>query len=66
MGSAIIGSQVFLSGCGGSENKVDGFSVEVLALLDELGETLLTATASSQGAKASKIGEFMKEVVTDC
>ena len=66
MGSAIIGSQVFLSGCGGSESKVEGFSDEVLALLDEIGETILPATASSPGAKTGKIGEFMKVIVTDC
>ena len=66
MGSAIIGSEVFLSGCGGSEIKIEGFSDEVLALLDEIGETILPATPSSPGAKASKIGEFMKVMVTDC
>jgi hypothetical protein len=38
----------------------------VLAFLDEIGETILPATTSSPGAKASKIGEFMKVIVTDC
>ena len=66
MGSAIIGSQVFLSGCSRSEPAVEGFNDELLALLDEIGETILPATASSPGAKASKIGEFMKIIVTDC
>ena len=66
MGSAIIGSQVFLSGCSRTEPKVEGFSEDVLALLDEIGETIIPATASSPGAKAGKIGEFMKVIVTDC
>ena len=66
MGSAIIGSQAFLSGCSRGETKVEGFNDDVLALLDEVGETILPATASSPGAKASKIGEFMKIIVTDC
>ncbi|HET6539792.1 MAG TPA: gluconate 2-dehydrogenase subunit 3 family protein [Chryseolinea sp.] len=66
MGSAIIGSQAFLSGCSRSETTVEGFNDDVLALLDEVGETILPATASSPGAKASKIGEFMKIIVTDC
>src|SRR5687768_8648517 len=66
MGSAIIGSQAFLSGCSRSDTKVEGFSDDVLALLDEIGETILPATASSPGAKASKIGAFMKIIVTDC
>jgi hypothetical protein len=66
MGSAIIGSGVFLSGCSQSENRIEGFTDDVLALLDEIGETILPATTSSPGAKASKIGEFMKVIVTDC
>jgi len=66
MGSAIIGSQAFLSGCSQSENRVEGFNEDVLALLDEIGETILPATTSSPGAKASKIGEFMEVIVTDC
>lgn len=66
MGSAIIGSHAFLSGCSRSKTEIEGFSDEVLVLLDEVGETILPATASSPGAKASKIGEFMKIIVTDC
>ena len=66
MGSAVVGSQAFLSGCSRSETEVEGFSDDVLALLDEIGETILPATASSPGAKAGKIGEFMKIIVTDC
>jgi hypothetical protein len=66
MGSAIIGSQAFLSGCRGSESKIENFSDDVLALLDEIGETILPATTSSPGAKESRIGEFMKVIVSDC
>jgi hypothetical protein len=66
MGSAIIGSQAFLSGCTGKELKLEGFSPEVLSLLDEIGETMLPASASSPGAKEARIGEFMKVMVTDC
>jgi len=66
MGPAIVGSQAFLSGCSRSETRVEGFNDDVLALLDEVGETILPATASSPGAKASKIGGFMKIIVTDC
>jgi len=66
MGSAIIGSQAFLAGCSRSETKVEGFSDDVMALLDEIGETILPATESSPGAKASGIGKFMKVIVMDC
>jgi hypothetical protein len=34
--------------------------------LDEVGETILPATASSPGAKEARIGEFMKTIVSDC
>lgn len=66
LGSAIIGSQAFLSGCSRDETKIEEFSDDMLMLLDEIGETILPATASSPGAKASKIGEFMKVIVTEC
>lgn len=66
MGSAIIGSQAFLSGCSRTETGGENFSDDMLALLNEIGETILPATTSSPGAKAGKIGEFMKVIVTDC
>ena len=66
LGTAIIGSQAFLSGCNSKEVKLDGFGPDVLALLDEIGETILPATESSPGAKEGKIGEFMKVIVSDC
>ena len=34
--------------------------------MDEIGETILPETPGSPGAKAAKIGEFMKVMVTDC
>jgi hypothetical protein len=66
LGSAIIGSQTFLSGCRRSETNVEDFSDDVLTLLDDIGETILPASTESPGARASKIGEFMKTIVTDC
>lgn len=66
MGSVIVGSQAVLSGCSRNEPKVEGFNDDMLTLLDEIGETIIPATASSPGAKASRIGEFMKTIVTDC
>ena len=66
LGGSVIGAELFLTGC--KSNTVDDvlFSEEVLALLDEIGETILPETAQSPGAKAAKIGLFMKEMVTDC
>jgi len=69
LGGTIIGAEAFLSGCKNSETKVSSaldFSKDNIAFLDEVGETILPTTASSPGAKAAKIGEFMKNIVTDC
>jgi len=69
LGGTIIGAEAFLSGCKNSETKVSSaldFSKDNIAFLDEVGETILPTTASSPGAKAAKIGEFMKTIVTDC
>jgi hypothetical protein len=66
LGTTLVGTQAFLSGCSPSEKPVTGFTDEVIALLDEIGEAIIPETASSPGARASRIGEFMKVIVTDC
>lgn len=69
VGGTVVGAEVFLSGCApgnvgsGAAVTFDAFTV---ALLDEIGETILPTTARSPGAKAAQIGEFMKTIVTDC
>ncbi len=64
-GGAVIGGEVFLSGCKTGAKADAGFSASNIALLDEVGETIIPATASP-GAKAAQVGEFMKVMVTDC
>lgn len=69
LGGSVIGADFFLSGCSKrSESNITDldFSADVIALLDEVGETILPTTPSSPGAKAVKIGEFMQVIVTDC
>src|SRR6478672_9362766 len=69
LGGTIIGAEAFLSGCKNTETKATGvldFSTDNIAFFDEVGETILPTTASSPGAKAAKIGDFMKTIVTDC
>lgn len=63
-GGVVIGGEVFLSGCK-SPGKEIGFTEANIALLDEVGETILPAT-STPGAKAARIGQFMKTIVNDC
>jgi Gluconate 2-dehydrogenase subunit 3 len=64
-GAAVVGGDLFLSGCK-SAAKVDaGFTPTNISLLDEIGETIIPTT-TTPGAKAAKIGAFMKTMVTDC
>lgn len=68
LGGTLVGSNLFLSGCKNPDTKVNetlSFDKDKIALLDEIGETILPAT-SSPGAKAAKIGEYMQVIVTDC
>jgi hypothetical protein len=64
-GGAVIGGEVFLSGCKTAAKKDAGFTADNIAMLDEVGETIIPAT-NTPGAKAAKIGDFMKTMVTDC
>ncbi|MEO5978758.1 MAG: gluconate 2-dehydrogenase subunit 3 family protein [Chryseolinea sp.] len=66
-GIPIVGAEIFLSGCTKPEQKRIGlFTGEEIALLDEIGETILPVSENSPGAKAAQIGNFMKVIVTDC
>jgi Gluconate 2-dehydrogenase subunit 3 len=64
-GGAVIGGEVFLTGCKTGAKADAGFTASNIALLDEIGETIIPAT-TTPGAKAVQIGEFMKTIVTDC
>ncbi|MGN6602606.1 MAG: gluconate 2-dehydrogenase subunit 3 family protein [Ginsengibacter sp.] len=63
--AALVSTEVLLPSCNrGSED--NSFSQENINLLDEIGETIIPATATSPGAKAARIGDFMKVYVPDC
>jgi hypothetical protein len=70
LGGTIIGAEAFLSGCTNADKNVGAagldFSTNDIAFLDEVGETIIPTTASSPGAKATKIGDFMHTIVRDC
>jgi hypothetical protein len=65
-GTAVVGADYFLIGCA-PENKegADVFTQDDVALLDEVGETILPRT-DTPGAKDAAIGMFMTVIVTDC
>ena len=64
-GGAVIGGELFLAGCKTGPKTAAGFTAANISLLDEIGETIIPAT-TTPGAKAAKIGEFMRVMVTDC
>lgn len=67
-GGAVVGGEVFLSGCTNTDSGATtgvNFSQADISYLDEIGETILPAT-KTPGAKAAKVGQFMTVIVRDC
>lgn len=64
-GAVVVGGDFFLTGCKQVGKPEAGFTPSNISLLDEIGETIIPAT-TTPGAKAAKVGEFMKVIVTDC
>jgi hypothetical protein len=65
-GTLAIGADAFLSGCSrATPARTRAFSRADLALMDEIGDTILPAT-DTPGAKAVGIGSFMAMMATDC
>lgn len=66
LGVTITGAQLFLSGCSPTEKNIRSLNDIDTNLLDEIGDTILPDSATSPGAKAARVGEFMKTIVADC
>ena len=66
LGGAIIGAEVFLSGCKNTTASTSLFSADDITLLDDIAETIIPTTPDSGGGKAARVGTFMKQIVTDC
>jgi Gluconate 2-dehydrogenase subunit 3 len=64
-GAALVGGEVLFSGCKNQTNETISFSEKTIALLDEIGETILPRT-KTPGAKDAGIGKFMQTIITDC
>ena len=79
-GTAVIGGDLFLSGCKAKDTFVDTnpiitdtatglpklLTAAQITLLNLIGDTIIPTTADSGGAKDAKVGEFMNTMVTDC
>ncbi len=66
VGGTLVGAEAFLTGCKTTGKKEGLFALNDIAMLDEIGDTILPTTASSPGAKTAQIGQFMKTIITDC
>ncbi len=64
-GGAVMGSTIFLEGCKTKDGVTLNFTTAQLALLDEIGDTIIPTT-DTPGAKAAAIGKFMQTMVADC
>ena len=65
-GATLIGAEFFLSGCARTDKvNFKAFTPEDIALLDEIGDTIIPAT-DTPGAKAAGVGAFMAMMVNDC
>jgi hypothetical protein len=66
-GTVAIGAELFLTGCRATDarKRTEPLTAAELALLDEIGETIIPAT-DSPGAKAAGVGPFMAATAKDC
>ncbi|MEO7414955.1 MAG: gluconate 2-dehydrogenase subunit 3 family protein [Opitutaceae bacterium] len=67
MGASVLGPRLFSANLDGTNpaNAAPAFAPEELALLDEIGDTIIPTT-DIPGAKAVSIGAFMAMMVRDC
>ncbi|GAB3527384.1 gluconate 2-dehydrogenase subunit 3 family protein [Pontibacter brevis] len=65
MGGTLISADLLVSCTSRKLEVSDLFQQEQVALLNEVGETILPAT-DTPGAKAANVGEFMAVMVRDC
>ncbi|MEO6681281.1 MAG: gluconate 2-dehydrogenase subunit 3 family protein [Ginsengibacter sp.] len=64
LGGTIVGGSAILSGCKSKTGVTLDFTSDQIAWLNEVADTILPPT-DSPGAKAAKVGEFMKVMVND-
>jgi hypothetical protein len=64
-GGAVIGGELFLTGCASDKKDAVEFSSADIAYMDEIAETILPKT-KTPGAKDAAVGAFMAVMVNDC
>lgn len=68
LGGTLVGANAFITGCKTDDKKSSNlaFTQEDITYLNEVADTILPTTASSPGAKAANVGQFMTVMVNDC
>jgi hypothetical protein len=64
--ATVLSTELLFSSCNTDVKEETSFSENDINLLNEIGEIIIPASATSPGAKSAKVGEFMKVYVTDC
>ena len=64
--ATVLSTEFLFSSCNIDAKEEAYFTEQDINLLNEIGETIIPASATSPGAKAAKVGEFMKVYVRDC
>ncbi len=64
--ATVLSTEFLFSSCNTDVKEEAPFTEDDIRLLNEIGETIIPASATSPGAKAAKVGELMKVYVTDC
>lgn len=64
-GGTIFGAKQMLAGIVNAATSDRALTAEELALLNEIGETILPTTAGSPGAKSADVAGFMQVIVRD-
>jgi Gluconate 2-dehydrogenase subunit 3 len=65
-GAVFLATSGLLDACKLTDKKRSTLTDKDIPLLDEIGETIIPATATSPGAKAAGIGAYMLAMVNDC
>ena len=65
-GCTLVAPAVLMQGCKVEPRTWASLSTADIALLDELGETILPQTAKLPGAKAVEVGKYVVQIVNDC
>lgn len=65
VGGTVFGAERLLAGVVNATRGDPSLFATDLALLNEIGETILPTTAGSAGAKAADVAAFMQEIVRD-